>query len=122
MKESVKPEKNNKLRNASYWLMISLLALIFIPSGVMKLVPNEKITENFTKWGMLDYKEVIGICEMIFALLMFIPKTRLIGLFALTGIMGGAIYTHHQFQEPFFFPAAIIIVMWITHFVIRPKH
>lgn len=109
------------LHKISYYAVLAAIALIFIGSAAMKLTNNETIVNNFTKWNMLEWKNYIAIVEIILVITLFIPKTSLLTVLALSGIMAGALYTHLQYQEPIFLNIAIIVVLWINHLFIKPK-
>lgn len=109
------------LQKISYFAVIAALALIFLPSAYMKLSNAETIVENFSKWQLLDWKNLIAGAEIAGVILLLIPRTSLAGVLLLSAVMGGAIVTHFQFQEPVYFPAAILVVLWINYLFIRPK-
>jgi len=114
-------QKTNLLQIISYYAVVIALVLIFIPSAYMKLTNAEAIVNNFSKWNMLDLKNTVAIVEIVGVLLLLIPRTAFLGCIVLSGIMGGAIYTHLSFQEPAYFPIAIFLVIWINYLFIKPK-
>ena len=111
----------NRLQKISFFVVIIALSAILFLSGIAKLSGNEHIVTNFAKWKLESYRVSIGIAEIILVVLLFIPKTRLLGMLLLVTIMSGAVYTHLSHQEPFYFPLGILIVAVINHFILRPK-
>lgn len=111
----------NRLQKISFFIVLIALSAILLLSGVAKLSGNEHIVTNFAKWKMESYRIYIGIAEILLVVALFIPKTRLIGMILLAVIMSGAVYTHINHQEPFYFPLAILIVALLNHFVLQPK-
>jgi uncharacterized membrane protein YphA (DoxX/SURF4 family) len=109
------------LQKISYYAVLLALVLIFIPSAYMKLSDADSIVANFSKWNLLDWKNIIAGIEIAGVLLLLIPRTTLLGCLLLSGISAGAAYTHFQFQEPMYFPLAIFLVIWINYLFIKPK-
>src|SRR5687767_6620040 len=108
------------LQKISYYAVLIALVLIFISSAYLKFSNAETIVNNFAKWNLLEWKNIIAGVEILGVILILIPRTTLIGCLLLTGITGGAILTHLQFQEPMYFPLAILLVIWINHYFIKP--
>ncbi len=109
------------LQKISYLGVILALVLVLAGSAYMKLSNNETIINNFLKWKLIDFKNYIAFAEILGIILLIIPRTTIYGNLLLSGILCGAIYTHIQHAEPFYFPLAIILVIWINYFFIRPK-
>jgi|GEM_PF-2919933 len=77
-----------------------LLAAAFIMSGLTKLSGNEGMVQNFARWGFPGFFiYVVGLTEVVAAVLLVIPKTRAFGASALVGTMVGAAGTHAMFGE-----------------------
>jgi hypothetical protein len=106
-------------RRISYYAVLSAVAVVFAGSAIVKFLAPDEIVNNFSKWGLLEYKNYIAAAELLAVILYVIPKTTTWGLLLLTAIMAAAIYTHASHQEPFFFNAALILAAWINHLFIR---
>ncbi|RMG77092.1 MAG: DoxX family protein, partial [Bacteroidetes bacterium] len=98
----------------------ALLTALFIFSAIGKFTMPE-MAENFQKWGLGDWRIIIGIGETISAILFLIPRTNIYGTLLLSAHMGGAIVTHMSHGEPFIFQSVILILVWVTAFVRNPK-
>jgi hypothetical protein len=109
------------LQKLSHIGVTGALALVLIASAYMKLANDETIVNNFLKWNLIDFKNYIAFAEITGIILLVIPRTGIFGALLLSGILCGAIYTHVQHAEPFYFPLAIVLVIWINYFFIRPK-
>ena len=114
-------DKPSILKKVCYIVVLCALALIFTASAMMKFTNADEIINNFSKWGLLEWKEVIGGVEILAVLLYLFPKTNLIGILLLTAIMSGAIYIHATHDEPFFFNVSIIVVTWLNYLFLKPK-
>jgi carbon starvation protein CstA len=109
------------LQKISYLGVILALVLVLTGSAYMKLSNNETIVNNFLKWNLIDFKNYIAFAEILGIVLLIIPRTTIFGVLLLSCILSGAVYTHIQHSEPFYFPLAIILVIWINYLFIRPK-
>lgn len=121
MTEQLEIKKTPLIQRISYVFLLVALAAIFVPTGIMKFTNADQIVANFSKWDLLKLKEVIGAMEIAGVILLLIPRTNLIGALLLTSIMFGAIYTHLSHAEPIFFNVAIVLVIWINYFFVKPK-
>lgn len=70
--------------------IMALPALIMVYSGIMKITHNEMMVESLGKVGFLPYITVVGVSELVFAILFMIPKTYKVGFFFVTSYLGGA--------------------------------
>jgi hypothetical protein len=121
MTETQKANSIPLIQKISYAGVTAALVVVIAGSAYMKLSNDETITNNFLKWNLLDFKNYIAFVEIIGFVLLVIPRTTIFGALLLTGILCGAIYTHILHTEPFYFPLAIILVIWINYLFIRPK-
>jgi hypothetical protein len=64
---------------------------------------------------------LIGIGELVSALLFLIPQTNSLGLLLLSSYLGGAIVTHMQHGQPFFAPAILLLLVWIAGYLRHPE-
>lgn len=77
------------------WTLCILMAVLFIPSGFPKIVPEEAMLNRFARWGYPGwFATVIGIVELLGGILILIPRTTLYAAGALMVVMLGAVYTH----------------------------
>jgi putative oxidoreductase len=81
-------------KTAVMWIVIGLLACMFVLSGVVKFV-NPEAPEQFANFGYEDwFRVLIGVAEIGGGLLLLAPRTTFYGAAALGIIMLGAVYTH----------------------------
>ena len=86
---------NSKTKNIIAWIATVLMAILFLSSGMMKLVGGMEVAKQFAAWGYPSwFHTVIGVLEVAGAIGLFIPKLRALAIYGLIGIMVGAIYTH----------------------------
>ena len=110
---------------ATYALM-GLLTLVFLGAGVSKLLGSEQLVQDFTNMSIpLWFMYVTGLIEVGSVVLMWIPKTRLLGALGLVATMVGAVFVHIMAAEfavlvvPVIFLVLAGIVAWTNRPVFR---
>jgi hypothetical protein len=96
------------------WVLSGLLAGLYAFSASLKLAANQQAVEGFEKFGLSDWRIIIGIGEICCALLFLIPRTAVAGTLLLSAYMGGAIVTHMQHGESIVGPSIVLVVVWIA--------
>jgi uncharacterized membrane protein YphA (DoxX/SURF4 family) len=77
------------------WLLRSLIALAFIAASLGKLTSTPGVLERFATYGFpRGFHLLIGIVELVGAILVLVPKSRLFGIYILTAVVAGAAATH----------------------------
>lgn len=109
------------IQKISYFSVLLVLVVIFSASAYLKFSNDETILNNFSKWNLMKWKNIISCFEIAGLVLLLIPRTNVFGCLALTGVLLGGVVTHIQHSEPFYFPAAITLVIWINFIFIKPK-
>ncbi len=110
----------SKKRKITGWVIAGLITALLLFSAMGKFMMPE-MAENFSKWGLGDWRIIIAVGEIISALLFLFPKTNIFGAFLLSAHMGGAIVTHMLHGEPFIVQSVILILIWVTAFVRNPE-
>lgn len=97
------------------WVLTGLVTLFLIgASGVPKFIDFPGKAEMFAKLGVtLEMGKTLGFLEIALAVLFVIPRTSFLGAILLTGYLGGATWAHVRINEPFWFPIALGVIMWI---------
>ena len=104
------------------WIMTLLPALMFLFSGVMKLMKPPAVVEGFTHLGIPERLVLgLGILEISCTIIYLIPRTAVLGAILLTGYLGGAILAHLRVGEPVFAPIIIGVVVWGGIFLRDPR-
>ena len=110
----------SKARRITAWVLSTILTLMFVISAVFKFVGPPEVMIPVEKWNLTRYLTMIGIGELVSALLFFIPKTHSLGVLLLSAYMGGAIVTHMQNDEPFITQSITLVVIWIVAYLRDP--
>lgn len=99
-------------------VLTTIITAIFALSAIGKLMGPEELITQFSKWNLLEWKTLFAVGELSFVILLFVRKTTIYGTLLLSAYMGGAIVTHMSNAEPFFFQAALLIVIWSNFFLL----
>ena len=88
-------------------------------NGVVKIMKPQPVVEGFAHFG---YPEsiiaVIGMVEILCALLYIIPKTSVLGAIFVTGYLGGATATHARVLDwNFVIPFLTGVLAWLALFL-----
>lgn len=110
----------SKGRKITGWVIAGLLTALLLFSALGKFTLPE-MTDNFIKWGLIDWIKIIALGEAISAIIFLLPKTNIFGVLLLSAHMGGAIVTHMSNGEPFIVQSFILILVWVTGFVRNPE-
>ncbi len=113
--------QQSKGRRIAAWILTGLITLVFVASAVAKLTKVSEVVEMFDKWGLSNYVLLIGVGELVSAVLFLIPRTTSLGILLLSAYLGGAIVTHMQNGEPYFGPAVLLLLVWLAGYLRHPE-
>lgn len=84
-----------KLRSIFLWTLRGIISLGFLLASSGKLFQSEAVINMFQEWGYVNgFYLLIGICELLLAILILVPKTSLYSAIGLIILMTGALGTH----------------------------
>ena len=109
-----------KIRNVFAWFLSILLCLAFLLAGIPKLLSVPAWLGRFSNWGYPKwFVLLIGVLEVLGAILLLIPRFATYAVTILTIVMLGAAYTHVANGEglavirPLIFLCLLAIVGWL---------
>lgn len=73
--------ESSRARIITGYILSVIPSLLFVFSGVMKLLGDEFMVQNFTELKLLPAMSLIGIIELLCVALYWIPKTMNLGFF-----------------------------------------
>ncbi|MBK8243664.1 MAG: DoxX family protein [Saprospiraceae bacterium] len=113
----------SKTRKIINWIFVGLMSALFIMSATMKLMAgaDAEIAVNFVKWGLEGKLMLIGMGELIAAILFLIPRTSSLGVLLLSAHLGGAIATHMEHGEMFIPQAIMLLLVWVANYLRNPE-
>jgi len=112
-----------KVQRIIGWILSGLIAaFLIVASGVPKLIDNpdpnakQQMEEILNKIGWsAETIKVIGVIEILAALLYMVPRTGFLGAILLTGYLGGAIATHVRVGElNWIMPLVMGVLAWVA--------
>lgn len=111
----------SKGRRIAAWILIGLITAMLLISAIAKLSAVQAVADMAQKWGLSDHLILIGVVELISAVLFVIPRTHSLGLLLLTAYLGGAIVIHMAHDEPYISPAVFLAAVWLAGFLRHPE-
>jgi uncharacterized membrane protein YphA (DoxX/SURF4 family) len=119
----MEPIKLSNAKKIITWILVGLMSALFILSATMKLMAgaNAEIAQNFVKWGLDGKLMLIGMGELIAAILFLIPRTSSLGVLLLSAHLGGAIVTHMSNGEMFIPQVVMLLLVWGANYLRNPE-
>jgi len=112
MTDSVADERNKKI---ALWLATGVLALVFLASGGVKLLPRSPAAESFEAWGYpVWFRYLIGASEVAGALGLLVPRLAPFAASGLVLVMGGAAVTHLRAGETSQAPVPLALIVLLV--------
>jgi len=97
-----------------------IICLMMVIGAGLKIFRAPAVVDDFNTLGVGRYTQFLGLVELIFLVLLLIPKTMKLGFLLLCGYLGGAIATHLSHGDSFYQP--IIPLLFIClHVFLRDK-
>lgn len=81
---------SNKVRSIVSILFLAIPSALMIMSGVFKLSGAQMIVEGMNKIGYGSYYQILGVAEILFIALLWIPKTWKVGFYLSICYLAGA--------------------------------
>lgn len=105
---------NQKTNKIVSWVLAGLVAFALVGSGMVKLSGGEQAAEMAKGLGGTGHVMLLGILELVIALIWLIPRTGIIGTLLAAAYMGGAIAVHFIGNQPVLIPVVIQMLIWIA--------
>jgi uncharacterized membrane protein YphA (DoxX/SURF4 family) len=102
----------NRFKSICGWVLQSLLAALFAIQGIVKLSGSSVWISRFRAWGYPDrFYFVVGLAELLGAVLLLIPRLAKFGAVMLIVVMAGATVTHLIHREPQFVTTIVLVAL-----------
>src|SRR5215467_1715186 len=75
-------------------IITTIAALMMVIGAFLKILKQRAIVADFSRLGVGQYTQLLGVFELIFLALLLYRKTMKIGFLLLCGYFGGAMATH----------------------------
>jgi hypothetical protein len=101
-------------RITGWTVLQTLLVLFLLVDGVAKILRFAPYVEGTVRVGYSASCVVpLGLVLVACTVLYVVPRTAMLGAILLTGYLGGATATHVRMGEPFVFPVAFGVLVWV---------
>lgn len=116
--EFFEPKKILKSTNFG-WLFVLISCVILSKGGVEKIIGTQMMVDSFTAMRLSEFRVGFGILEVISAVLLFIPRTSLLGVILITTLMLSTlvIYIIYSGGVGFYSPLLMISVTLIGYYL-----
>lgn len=113
---------SEKTKRIIYWILTGLVGFIFLGSAAGKFSANEEALKMASGFG-LDAKTytLLGVVELLCAVLFIIPRTGIVGTLLLAAYMGGAIASHLEHGISIAAPCIVQTIMLMVAFYRFPE-
>jgi len=99
------------------WAFSIFCAFMLIVSGISKVTASEAMTQAFSLYKLLPYIEIIGILEIVGALLLLYLRTSSYGALIISSVMTGAVAMHLSYHngDHLLIPVMLGVCAWTGH-------
>jgi hypothetical protein len=109
--------QSNTLSKPVLWtgrVMTALVALLVAFGGVIKVMKAPGVLEGFARAGIPEQLiVVVGIIEIVCAVVYAIPQTSVLGAILMTGLLGGATVTNLRIGDrTYVVPVILGMMAW----------
>lgn len=105
-----------QLRKILSYVFLALPAAMVVMAGLVKITGNPEVSANLAKVGMGSYVFIIGLSELLAAVLLFFRKTEKVAFFFMLSFLGGAAAADLA-MGTFPIPMILIGMLWIGMFL-----
>lgn len=109
---------NNSISKA---LATAIPAIYIIESGIAKIAGVAPVVHEITKAGMGQFIIILGIAEIVLAVLFMIKATLRLSLIGLSCYFSGSIAIEISHNSNGIFPLIILMLVWVSALV-RDRH
>ena len=105
------------------WVILVLVAGIMLLAGSGKVFgfAPEEVVKGLDESRLKDQMRLIGIAEMVSAILLLIPRTWSIGILLASSFWGGEIVSHMTKDDSYHVPAILLLMTWVGTFLRNPE-
>ncbi len=106
------PVSKKRIWTGRVFSALPVLLLLF--SAISKLMKPPAVVQGFAQYGYPEHLlGILGVVEMLCAILYVIPRTSIFGAILVTGYLGGATATNVRVGDPsFVLPVLLGVFAW----------
>lgn len=114
-----------KVRNIIGWVLTAVIVLMFLFGAVTNIMLSPDTKKQMAEMGLSipdQTLQLIGVLQLLCAILFLIPRTGVLGTLLLTAYLGGAISFHVLRGDGNYLNAVIFeALVWITALIRFPE-
>ena len=95
--------------------------MIFASSGKLVGTQPPEVVEMLQKMGLLNHIKLIGVGELITAIVLVVPWTASLGVLLASGFWGGTIVTHMSMGDSYVFQSVLLLLTWLGAYLRLPE-
>jgi len=105
------------------WVILVLVSGVMLLAGSGKVFgfAPEEVVKGLEESRLSDQIMLIGIAEMVSAILLLVPRTWSIGILLTSAFWGGAIVSHMTKNDSYLVPAVLLAMTWAGTFLRSPE-
>lgn len=107
-------------RKRGNWITAITVAIL-VTSALGKIFHVHTVSENLQKVGVGKYMIILGVVELILALLYIAPRTLKLSFILLSCFFSGAIATEISHGGNFIVPMMFLALVWVASFLREPS-
>jgi hypothetical protein len=97
------------------WIFTILLVLFFASTAILKIVQNKKIIGQTSAIGInAGITRILGLIELLAAILFIVPRTGVVGALLLIAYVGGVMATALQRRQPLAMFVVLQVLIWMA--------
>jgi hypothetical protein len=110
-----------------WWVRIVGFVLHLAIGGMMimaafgKLTNPDQFAEQLTNYGLKDQVRLIGIGELVTAILLIVPWTASLGVLLASAFWGGTICLHMSKGELYLMQSGLLLATWLGAYLRLPS-
>jgi hypothetical protein len=105
---------SNKTKRMLTIILTIVLSLMITAGAIAKIIKEQSVIASFSKLGVAEYTQTLGVIELVFLALFLYPGTMKIGFLLVCSYLGGAIATHLSHGTIDLKPAILLTLIWIS--------
>lgn len=114
-----------KYRQIAGWVVLVLVAIVMLFAGAGKLFgfAPQRVMEQLNSYGLDDEIVIVGLAEVVSAVMLVIPRTWSLGILVTSSFWGGAIVAHLTADDyaSTAAPVVLLILTWVGSWLRHPQ-
>jgi hypothetical protein len=114
---------NHKIKLIVGWVLHALIAGMMIMAGSTSVfgLASKEMLEQTAKYGLAGQMTMIGVGQLVSAVLLLVPRTLSLGLLLTSAFWGGTICLHMSHGESYIFQSVLLVLTWVGAYLRDPR-